>query len=127
MYKINCEKMQADCTGGKPKKYRDFGFYFSIVGAFTRPKNNIESISVLLNIAMSVLVHPPPLGLQCTSYFKSYVCIMWTEAVNKGPSIKYVTLFLANFNLLPSVTHPGTRPQKYVTHLGPPIFSRSTL
>src|SRR6218665_492289 len=37
-------------------------------------------------------------------------------------SIKYVTLFLANFEPLPMsdfVTHPGT-PQKYVTHLGPP-------
>src|SRR6218665_1743237 len=44
-----------------------------------------------------------------------------------GPSIKYVMLFLANFDPLPLshfVTHPGT-PQKYVTHLGPPpIFSR---
>src|SRR6218665_3622170 len=46
-----------------------------------------------------------------------------------GPSIKYVTLFLANFDPLPLshfVTHPGTHPRKYVTHLGPPppIFSR---
>src|SRR6218665_3717109 len=45
----------------------------------------------------------------------------------KGPSIKYVTLFLANFDPFPLshfVTHPGT-PRKYVTHLGPPtIFSR---
>src|SRR6218665_935897 len=45
-----------------------------------------------------------------------------------GPSIKYVTLFLANFDpLLLShfVTHPES-PQKYVTHLRPPppIFSR---
>src|SRR6218665_1098196 len=39
-----------------------------------------------------------------------------------GPSIKYVTLLLANFNPLPLshfVTHPGTSPKKYVTHLGP--------
>src|SRR6218665_980186 len=38
-----------------------------------------------------------------------------------GPSIKYVTLFLANFDPLPLshfVTHPVT-PRKYVTHLGP--------
>src|SRR6218665_1326349 len=40
-----------------------------------------------------------------------------------GPSIKYVTLFLANFDL-PSPCHtlshiPGP-PRKYVTHLGPP-------
>src|SRR6218665_2055797 len=45
----------------------------------------------------------------------------------KGPSIKYVMLFLANFDpptpLSHFVTHPGT-PQKYVTHHGPPIFSR---
>ena len=37
-----------------------------------------------------------------------------------------ITLFLANFAPLPIshfVTHPGT-PQKYVTHLRPPIFSR---
>src|SRR6218665_1832497 len=43
-----------------------------------------------------------------------------------GPSIKHVMLFLANFDPLPlshCVTHPGT-PQKYVTHLGPPNFSR---
>src|SRR6218665_2269021 len=43
-----------------------------------------------------------------------------------GPSIKYVTPFLANFDPLPLshfVTHLGT-PKKYVTHLGPPIFSR---
>src|SRR6218665_216043 len=32
---------------------------------------------------------------------------------SKGPSIKYVTLFLANFDSPPPVTH-----------LGPPIFSR---
>src|SRR6218665_213961 len=38
-----------------------------------------------------------------------------------GPSIKYVMLFLANFDPPPPVTHPGT-PQKYVTHLGPPGF-----
>src|SRR6218665_1712936 len=41
-----------------------------------------------------------------------------------GPSIKYVTLFLANFDPLPLshfVTHPGT-PRKYVTHLGPHRF-----
>src|SRR6218665_1816454 len=47
----------------------------------------------------------------------------------KGPSIKYVTLFLANFYPLPLshfVTHPGTIPRKYVTHLGthPQIFSK---
>ena len=43
-----------------------------------------------------------------------------------GPSIKYVTLFLANLTPLSHfVTHPG-RPLKNVTHLGvaPPHFSR---
>src|SRR6218665_1134305 len=47
-------------------------------------------------------------------------------SASMGLSIKYVTLFLANFDPLPLshfVTHPGT-PQKYITHLGPPIFSR---
>jgi len=41
-----------------------------------------------------------------------------------GASIKYVTLFLANFDHHPLshfVTQPGT-PQKYVTHLGAPDF-----
>ena len=54
-----------------------------------------------------------------TKYFLDQCCI-------QGPSIKYVTLFLVNFDPLPLshfVTHPGT-PKKYVTHLGPPpIFS----
>src|SRR6218665_2573195 len=41
---------------------------------------------------------------------------------NKGPSIKYVTLFLGIFAPHPLsrfFTHPGT-PRKYVTHPGPP-------
>src|SRR6218665_1199217 len=43
-----------------------------------------------------------------------------------GPSIKYVMLSLANFDPPPPVTlcHTSRDPQKYVTHLGPPIFSR---
>ena len=39
----------------------------------------------------------------------------------RGPSLKYVTLFLANFYPFPchTLSHiPG--PPKYVTHLGPP-------
>ena len=44
----------------------------------------------------------------------------------KGPSIKYVTLFLANFDPLPLsyfVTHPGT--PESTSHISdPPIFSR---
>src|SRR6218665_420883 len=40
----------------------------------------------------------------------------------RGPSIKYVTLFLANFDPpLPCHTLSHT-PRKYVTHLGPPRF-----
>src|SRR6218665_3051809 len=44
-----------------------------------------------------------------------------------GPSIKYVTLFLADFDPPSPVTlcHTAQDPQKYVTHLGPPrCFSR---
>src|SRR6218665_1881802 len=45
-----------------------------------------------------------------------------------GPSIKYVTLFLANFDSPPSSCHTLSRIPgpfgKYVTHLGPPNFSR---
>ena len=44
-----------------------------------------------------------------------------------GPSIKYVTLFLANFDplLCHTLSHIPGLPQKYVTHLGPPpIISR---
>src|SRR6218665_2339009 len=40
-----------------------------------------------------------------------------------GPSIKYVTLFWPIFTPFPLshfVTHPGTHPRKYVTHLRPP-------
>src|SRR6218665_1915996 len=42
----------------------------------------------------------------------------------KGPSIKYVTLFLANFDPLLPLSHfailPWTPPKKCVTHLGLP-------
>src|SRR6218665_1869820 len=42
----------------------------------------------------------------------------------KGPSIKYVTLFLTNFYPPPPDTlcHTSRDPPKYVTHLGPPDF-----
>src|SRR6218665_2990569 len=47
------------------------------------------------------------------------------EKASKGPSIKYVTLFLAIFTPSPvTLCHTSRTPQKYVTHLGPPIFSR---
>src|SRR6218665_1831383 len=54
------------------------------------------------------------------------MCVCRTYIIRtQGPSIKYVTLFLANFDPLPLshfVTHPRT-PLKYVTHLGhPPQF-----
>src|SRR6218665_1328844 len=44
------------------------------------------------------------------------ISIVLFNVVSLGPSIKYVTLFLANFDPLP-LSH-------FVTHLGPPIFSR---
>src|SRR6218665_3269191 len=46
------------------------------------------------------------------------------SVASEGPSIKYVTLFLVNFDPPPPVTlcHTSRDPQKYVTHLGPPIF-----
>src|SRR6218665_1077545 len=47
--------------------------------------------------------------------------------VHKGPSIKYITLFLASFYPLPLshfVTHPGTPPES-TSHISEsPIFSR---
>ena len=46
-----------------------------------------------------------------------------------GPSIKCITLFWTNFDPLPTVTlcHTSRDPLKYVTHLGPPIFSSSCI
>src|SRR6218665_3412570 len=43
-----------------------------------------------------------------------------------GPSIRYVTLFLDNFDPLPchTLSHIPGPPKKYVTYLGPPDFSR---
>src|SRR6218665_3009551 len=57
-----------------------------------------------------------------------YNCpVPWYTVVEEmfvGPSIKYVTLFLVNFDrplpLSHFVTYPETPLQKYVTHLGPP-------
>src|SRR6218665_200646 len=49
----------------------------------------------------------------------------YSSLTHKGPSIKYVTLFLANFDPSPPVTLCHTSrdtPRKYVTHLGPPRF-----
>src|SRR6218665_3603354 len=47
----------------------------------------------------------------------------------KGPSIKYVTLFWTNFDSSLSVTlcHTSRDPLKYVTHLRPPIFSSTCI
>src|SRR6218665_1743625 len=46
-----------------------------------------------------------------------------------GPSIKYVTLFWTNFDFPPSVIlcHTSRDLLKYVTHLGPPIFSSTCI
>ena len=51
---------------------------------------------------------------------------MWCKSY-KGPSIKYVTLFLANFDPLPLshfVTHPVTPPKVRHTSRTPPIYSK---
>src|SRR6218665_4035570 len=66
-------------------------------------------------------------GLPPNAIFRTFLnrhCGNWLFN-EKGPSIKYVTLFLAPLPLSHFVTHPGT-PRKYVPHLGPPppIFSR---
>src|SRR6218665_2961608 len=42
---------------------------------------------------------------------------------NLGPSIKYVMLFLTNFDPLVILCHTSRDPQKYFTRLGPLIFS----
>ena len=53
--------------------------------------------------------------------------LLYLRDDDEEPSIKYVTLFLANFDPPPPVTlchtsrEVGT-PRKYVTHLGPPDF-----
>src|SRR6218665_1256596 len=56
--------------------------------------------------------------------FTCFTCISFSPYFNhEGPSIKYVTLPLANFYPPPPVTLRHTSrdpPRKYVTHLGPP-------
>jgi len=51
--------------------------------------------------------------------------------IAKGPSIKYVTLFLTNFYPSPchTLSHVSGPPLKYVTHLGllPAIFSSTEI
>src|SRR6218665_1703139 len=61
------------------------------------------------------------------SIMTNHVCLQAT--IVKGPSIKYVTLFLANFYPLPPPvtlchTSRDPRPPKYVTQLRPPHFRR---
>jgi len=50
-----------------------------------------------------------------------WVLWFWIKSINQtstwGPSIKYVTLFLANF-YPPPLSHIPGPPRKYVTHLG---------
>ena len=53
--------------------------------------------------------------------------ILCNVEIERGPSIKYVTLFLANFYPLPLshfVTNPGTPPESTSHISDPPIFSR---
>src|SRR6218665_2738748 len=63
-------------------------------------------------------------------YVYIYVYILVFIFIDMGPSIKYVTLFLANFDPphpCHTLSHIPGPPRKYVTHLGtPPIFSRSS-
>src|SRR6218665_978553 len=56
--------------------------------------------------------------------FNSYSYATHSDISQKGPSIKYVTLFWTNFDSPPSVTlcHTSRDLLKYVTHLGPPQF-----
>jgi len=63
---------------------------------------------------------PTPLAPQTQNPRSATVTCTWR------PSIKYVTLFLTNFDSpSPSVTlcHTSRDPLKYVAHLGPPNFS----
>src|SRR6218665_25590 len=69
--------------------------------------------------------HEGPANLRGVQYVHCVMhkCIM-------GPSIKYVTIFLANFDPPSPVTlcHTTLDPRKYVTHLGPSqIFSRPSI
>src|SRR6218665_2245071 len=59
----------------------------------------------------------------------SYSYATHSDISQKGPSIKYVTLFWTNFDSPPSVTlcHTSWDLLKYVTHLGPPIFSSTCM
>ena len=38
---VDCDKIQGERTGKKSKKYRDVGFYFSIVGFFEFSKYRV--------------------------------------------------------------------------------------
>src|SRR6218665_3923035 len=54
--------------------------------------------------------------------------LLQKRAIYKGPSIKYVTLFLANFDPLPchTLSHIPGPPSESTSHISdpPPIFSR---
>src|SRR6218665_2287378 len=65
------------------------------------------------------------IDLQLRVVLNSYSYATHSDISQKGPSIKYVTLFWTNFDSPPSVTlcHTSWNLLKYVTHLGPPIFS----
>src|SRR6218665_2661186 len=60
-------------------------------------------------------------------YAYAYLCICVPYVMGNlktlGPSIKYVTLFLANFDPSPvTLCHTSRDSTKYVTHLGSPDF-----
>src|SRR6218665_1855545 len=72
---------------------------------------------------------PRLIGLLATVGLLAYITVVSSRPYlligRMGLSIKYVTLFLANFDPPVTLCHTSRDPQKYVTHLGPPsIFSR---
>src|SRR6218665_3814804 len=56
----------------------------------------------------------------------SYSYATHSDISQKGPSIKYVTLFWTNFDP-PSFCHTSLDLLKFVTHLGPPILSNTCI
>jgi len=76
---------------------------------------------------VKIVVHTLELHLYLFFLLILFITSMFLYYACKGPSRKYVMLFLSNFDPLPHPCHtlshiPGPR-QKYVTHLGfPPNF-----
>src|SRR6218665_4051358 len=66
---------------------------------------------------------PRLIGLLATVGLLAYITVVSSRPYlligRMGLSIKYVTLFLANFDPPVTLCHTSRDPQKYVTHLGP--------